>query len=783
MQNGDLVTLADGDVYKYVGTGEATLDLNAQTFTGNVNWTQVGFGTTASNGGVAQNAPVVAGDTVTVGANYNVATYQASQGVKTLNLNNTVESAQGVIYQYIGAPGAQVDLSSANFSDATTWRRLASAGDVYTYIGPVGSGGTINVNNQNYSNTSLWLPVNTAVQTGLSYKVTNAATQSRIVALGDTVTTTTGLVYRYVGATATLVDINSVNYATSSSWVLGPTPVQTGFTNSAAQGASPQSQTLIYGDTVTLTAGYIVPQFTSSQGVESLTQNTTTVAAANGAVYTYIGSSGSVNLSTTNFGNALLWQAVPSSGDVYRYIGQTQALDVNNTNYANASLWQQVVPGASAQQLCHNLADAADSRLLPSKTRRSRSTAVAAALAISVGGGFGVAIAGGGAVAENDILAQTTAEIENSTLGDATGTTLGAVNVSATDTSTIKSFVLAAAASVAVGGDAGVAAAIGISVARNIIGDGTDSVPVSNESAAGTGLTTNAGQVQAEVFESNVYSTSKLSVVATSNETISADVIAVSTAIAGGTVGVGVAAGGTWVDNQSDVATSALIVGDGSSTHIETGAVTVDAEDTSRIEAIAIAGALSAGFGAVGVAISIGVSIAANTINDPVMAEIESVPTLNTGSGAVLVKADEAAKIDGLVAAAALSISAGGVAASLAGGGAYADNTIDVDTSALVSGSTLGNSGTVGNVTVEAMDTAIIAADVASVAAAFAIGGVGVGVAVGISVAQNLIGDGTVLGVNSDGANNGANSSSGSTTPTVTTTKPAASWRLWRARM
>src|SRR6202012_5776268 len=102
------------------------------------------------------------------------------------------------------------------------------------------------------------------------------------------------------------------------------------------------------------------------------------------------------------------------------------------------------------------------------------------------------------------------------------------------------------------------------------------------------------------------------------------------------------AAGGTWVDNESDVATTALIDG-GTSHDIETGAVTVAATDTSTIDTIGVAGALRGGIGAVGVAVSIGISIAANTINDPVTATIENVPLLTTGGAAVQVKATEGA--------------------------------------------------------------------------------------------------------------------------------------------
>ena len=152
--------------------------------------------------------------------------------------------------------------------------------------------------------------------------------------------------------------------------------------------------------------------------------------------------------------------------------------------------------------------------------------------------------------------------------------------------------------------------------------------------------------MQAKVGSTSVYGTGLLDVQAQSNEKIAADIIAVSASVAGGTAGVAIAAGGTWVDNQSDVATSALIDGGSGGATIKTGAVTVEADDLSTIDALALAGALSGAFGGGGAAIAVGVSIAANGINDPVTASIANINLLSTGSGAVGVTANENATID-----------------------------------------------------------------------------------------------------------------------------------------
>ena len=230
---------------------------------------------------------IVAGDTVTIGGNYNAVTFNAAaflilQAVEVLNTNETVENTKGVIYKYIGAL-AGVDIANADYSDATKWVRLASAGDVYTYIGPVNT--NINLNNQDYSDTRVWLPANTSIPA--SYLTTGVK----------------------------------------------------------AAPATPQLINLTSGDsTVVVVATITAPDFKSSQGSQTVAVGKI-VQAADGTLYQSLTLGSPINLSTTDFSNTQLWTRVPSPGDVYRYVGTSGSVDINNQDYSTAN-WQRVLPSS-----------------------------------------------------------------------------------------------------------------------------------------------------------------------------------------------------------------------------------------------------------------------------------------------------------------------------------------------------------------------------------------------------------------------------------------------------
>ncbi len=88
---------------------------------------------------------------------------------------------------------------------------------------------------------------------------------------------------------------------------------------------------------------------------------------------------------------------------------------------------------------------------------------------------------------------------------------------------------------------------------------------------------------------------------ANTTETINAVVVAAAIGNAGSTAGVAVSGSGSYAENRIKTDVNAYIDGDGSNVEtdgIEAGSVTINAQDSSSINAIAGAASLSVGFGA-----------------------------------------------------------------------------------------------------------------------------------------------------------------------------------------
>ena len=205
----------------------------------------------------------------------------------------------------------------------------------------------------------------------------------------------------------------------------------------------------------------------------------------------------------------------------------------------------------------------------------------------------------------------------------------------------------------------------------------------------------------------------------------------------GGSAGVGVSGAGVSDLNTISVNTAGYRRRGGGT--ITTGGVIVAASDASTINAIVGAASIAGGFGgAAGVAVSIGISIARNTIDDSVAAYIAGVGSLSSGGNAVSVTATEGADISAIAVTASFAAGGGGAAGvAVSGGGALANNIIGVDTQAYISGSTLTS---VGDVTVGATETGSISALIAAVSASVGGGGAaGVGVSIGLTIANNAI--------------------------------------------
>jgi hypothetical protein len=293
-----------------------------------------------------------------------------------------------------------------------------------------------------------------------------------------------------------------------------------------------------------------------------------------------------------------------------------------------------------------------------------------------------------------------------------------------------------------------VGVSIGIAVARNFIGW----TPGGVESPA---------QVQAYLSNTSVVADGKLSLTAVAGQSIDSLVIAGSAAVgAGGSAGVGVSGSGVWAENKIGVDVKAYIDGDRASgtTGISAASISLSADDSSAINALAGAASLAAAVGgAAGVGVSVGVSLARNTITSEVAAYIlnaEGATALPgdfgitaTSAGGITISATERAAIHAVSFAASLAAGFGGAAGvAVSGAGADANNIILTDTRAYIQGSVVRSAG---KVDIDAANSAKIDASVVSASFALAIGGyAGVGASIGAAVARNQIGtDATPLEV------------------------------------
>ena len=353
-----------------------------------------------------------------------------------------------------------------------------------------------------------------------------------------------------------------------------------------------------------------------------------------------------------------------------------------------------------------------------------------AAASVAVGGGLvGIAISGAGAVAENVILTKTDAYIADSKVTSQGGD----VSINAASTSAITATVVAASVAIGGGGYAGVAASIGVAIAKNFIGWQADGTPASAE-------------VRAFVQRSTISAGGDLNISAIAGEQISALVFAGSVAI-GAAAGLGLSASGSGlsVDNRIATLVQAAIDGDHTAGIAATGIsahhVSVTALDTSTITAFAGAVSIAASVaGAGAVAFSIGVSLAHNEIGTRVEAFIAHAVTGVTSTvGAIVLMATEGATINAISIAASAAVAVailGGLA--LSGAGADSTNVILTRTNAYIADS---NITSAGDVTVTATNTSAIHALVLAISIAVGGGvGVGVGASIGVALARNLIG-------------------------------------------
>ena len=685
--------------------------------------------TTASTQSVTDPQNVVAGNTVQLDASYDTPTFSVG-GTGTTPTNSTVNPGDvvddsGTLYRYIGAdPLTGVDFSTGatppDFTDTTNWAQIGgTTGDTYQYNGP--SNSALDLNNQDYTNGSLWTDITGGSSSG--------GDGSSSAPSGDTPSLGSGLGLLSGGSSPT-TPTEPAQGATNPDGATNPqepaTPTEStekpaGESGSAASGEGTEGDG--GGETsVSVSAAGVYTENKIATNVTASISNTASITTGSGS-HNGLSVTASDTATINSFDGAASVSADFSdeSGDsvtigisiARNTIQNTVAASIDDAGQINAPNAPITVEATQASSI--------------------QATSLAAALSIAVGGENGLGVAGGGSLADNLIGTNTTATLSGTDVGTS-GSSAGALTVEAADTSTIDATVAAFAANVTFGSEDGTGVGIGASLAHNRIGDGTD---------------TGSGAVTASITDSSIFS-GAIDVNATSQQDITATVAAVAVALSGGgESAVGVSGAGAFSFNEVAVAVSATIDG-GSTDSITSNGVTVAAADTSTIEATVLAGSVAGGFGGEdSTDVAIGVSFARNSITDPVTASISDVPSLLTNGGAVSVTAQEGGTIDAVSAAVALSVAVGGESGiAVAGGGALAANFIDATTQAFISGTNLGATGhLVGAVTVSATDNSLISATIAAIAASAGIGGEsGVGVAIGISLAYNEIGDATGFG-------------------------------------
>jgi len=371
---------------------------------------------------------------------------------------------------------------------------------------------------------------------------------------------------------------------------------------------------------------------------------------------------------------------------------------------------------------------AAKISLTATDTSSITAQAVGVSVAGTVGGKNAGALSIGVSLAHNDIRNHVAAFMLDANANGA------AVTLSATENATIVGASLAAA----IAGNGGAGASIGVALARNYIGfepnapapsDYSSDTDLPNGLTPGTTVEISSGvgagdvytylgpaqtgdvnlqtqdyfdpslrqplnvssapaQTEAYVLSSSITAGGNLSVTATASQTITATVVAASGAVAGGSkVGMGLSGAGANSTNQINMEVEAYIDENGNSADGITAAnISLKADDTSLITAVTVGASLAAAYGGdeAGVAVSIGVALATNEIDNQVLAEIENAPQVGS-QGAITLAAQEQAGIHTVAVAASLGVAlSGNSGIAVSGAGANATNVILTKTNALI---------------------------------------------------------------------------------------------------
>ena len=421
-----------GRLYKYIGAS-GKIDLNNQNYADTSLWTEVaGASFTTQDGAATDVVTVKNGDTVKLAQDYDTATYSVGTGTtptnSTVNPGDVVDDS-GALYRYVGAAALtgvdfEVGATPPNFTSTTNgqpnWIEIGgTGGHVYKSIGP---GGSLDLNNQDYTDASRWSDVTGGDSSGGDGTSTAPS--------GDTPSLGAGLA-----------------------------PKSGGDATSATESPSSESQS---STSVSFTAAGVYTENKIAAAISATVENTAKVTTGAGGLD--VEATDDATITSIDGAAAVSANFSASDGTATISIGIGIA---RNT----------IQESATASVTDAGTIDASGAPVTIKATQESQIEAisVAASLAISASDDKSVSVAGGASLADNLIGVETSATLTRTQIGQSgAGEAAGALTVSASDISTIDATVAAASAAVSFSSQNATAVGIGASLAHNRVGDGAD---------------------------------------------------------------------------------------------------------------------------------------------------------------------------------------------------------------------------------------------------------------------------------------------------------------------
>ncbi len=193
LTDGDVVQLSNGSLYEYVGSA-GDVDLLNTTYTNGALWKAA---YNATNSATANSVSLDNRDVVQLGANYDTVTPGDVFGSGTPGTTVTqgeVIQVGSTLYRYLGNTSTTLNFSEAPsaFTPSAEWAQIGGTeGALYQYIGPSG-GSSRDLNNTDYTNTSLWQLVTTTIAQAPNADVDVSAVNSNSITATTASSTTVG---------------------------------------------------------------------------------------------------------------------------------------------------------------------------------------------------------------------------------------------------------------------------------------------------------------------------------------------------------------------------------------------------------------------------------------------------------------------------------------------------------------------------------------------------------------------------------------------------------------